>query len=144
MRVPDGMIAGGGVIVAAAVFFGSADVTHWVMGLRHTDVVVRQGPTVYVTTPAGKRHTGPRVPYPASDQPASGQPARAGVTVPPRRHQPAPAHHAARGPKRGHAGDQPGPGQPPARPGPGPAPGPGTAPGPAGGGAHQAPGPAKP
>lgn len=51
-----------GLALTTAVFFASADVTHWVMGLHRTDVMVRPGPTVYVTRPAGHRHARHRVP----------------------------------------------------------------------------------
>ena len=56
-RLPDWAILAGGAAVAAAGFFASADITHWVMGLHRTDVVVVPGPTVYLTRPAGYGHT---------------------------------------------------------------------------------------
>jgi hypothetical protein len=55
-RLAAWMILGVGIALTTAVFFASADVTHWVMGLHRTDVVVRPGPTVYVTRPAGHPH----------------------------------------------------------------------------------------
>jgi len=66
-------ILAGGIALTAAVFFASADVTHWVMGLRRTDVVVRPGPTVYVTVPAQPGHAHQRArPAPAPNVPAAG------------------------------------------------------------------------
>ena len=55
-RLPEWAILGGGTAVAAATFFASAGITHWVIDLHQTDVVVRPGPTVYVTKPAGHIH----------------------------------------------------------------------------------------
>jgi len=66
-------ILAGGIALTAAVFFASADVTHWVMGLHRTDVVVRPGPTVYVTVPAHHGHARQRaLPAPAPAVPATG------------------------------------------------------------------------
>ena len=66
-------ILGGGIALTAAVFFASADVTHWVMGLHRTDVVVRPGPTVYVTVPAHHGDARQRaLPAPAPAVPATG------------------------------------------------------------------------
>ena len=65
------VILGVGIALTTAVFFASADVTHWVMGLHRTDVVVRPGPTVYVTRPAGHPHARHRaLPAPAPAVPA--------------------------------------------------------------------------
>jgi hypothetical protein len=55
-RLAAWVILGVGIALTTAVFFASADVTHWVMGLHRTEVVVRPGPTVYVTRPAGHPH----------------------------------------------------------------------------------------
>lgn len=66
-------ILGGGTAMAAGAFFASAGITHWVMELHQTDVVVRPGPTVYVTKPAGHSHIHQRVrPAPAVAGPAHG------------------------------------------------------------------------
>jgi hypothetical protein len=65
-------ILAGGIALTAAAFFASADVTHWVMGLHHTDVVVRPGPTVYLTRPAGQHHARHRaLPARAAAMPAN-------------------------------------------------------------------------
>jgi len=67
------VILAGGIALTAAVFFASADVTHWVMGLHRTDVVVRPGPTVYVTIPAHPAHARQRArPAPSPAVPAAG------------------------------------------------------------------------
>src|SRR6516165_8632623 len=50
------MILAGGIAVVTATFFTSAGITHWVMGLRHTVVVVRPGPTVYLPSPPAHAH----------------------------------------------------------------------------------------
>jgi hypothetical protein len=72
-RLPEWAILGGGTAVAAAAFFASAGTTHWVMDLHQTHVVVRPGPTVYVTKPAGQSHTHqPTQPAPAAAGPAHG------------------------------------------------------------------------
>ena len=58
----------GGIALAGTAFFASANVTHWVMSQHRTDVVVRPGPTVYVTVPAKPghaRHGAPPAPAPA-------------------------------------------------------------------------------
>lgn len=55
-RLAAGAVLAVGIALTTAVFFASANVTHWVMGLHRTDVVVRPGPTVYVTLPATPRH----------------------------------------------------------------------------------------
>ena len=68
MRPHAWAILAGGIAVAAAAFFASAGITHWVMGLHSTDVVVRPGPTVYLPAPAGHghiRHRGPSAQVPA-------------------------------------------------------------------------------
>ena len=62
---------GRGIAVVASAFFASAGITHWVMSLRHTVVVVRPGPTVYLPRPAGHGHSHDRVaPAPAPAVPA--------------------------------------------------------------------------
>jgi len=59
--------------MATVAFFASTGVTHWVMGLHQTDVVVRPGPTVYVTVPAGHGQAHKRaLPAPAPAGPAYG------------------------------------------------------------------------
>ncbi len=58
-RLPGWAIVAGGTAMATAAFFASANITHWVMGLHQTEVVVRPGPTVYLTGPAGHGHTPP-------------------------------------------------------------------------------------
>jgi len=55
-RLPTWMILAGGTALAAAGFFASTGITHWVMGLRHTDVVIRPGPTIYLPSPTGHHH----------------------------------------------------------------------------------------
>ena len=45
-RLPAWTILAGVTAVAAAAFFASTGVTHWVMSLHSTEVVVRPGPTV--------------------------------------------------------------------------------------------------
>src|SRR5215472_5435968 len=66
-------ILAGGIALTAGVFFASADVTHWMMGLHRTDVVVRPGPTVYVTVPAHHGDARQRaLPAPAPAVPATG------------------------------------------------------------------------
>jgi hypothetical protein len=73
-RLPDWAILAGAAAMAAAAFFASADITHWVMGLHHTIVVVRPGPTVYLTRPPGHRHPHERaLPAPALSGPAHGR-----------------------------------------------------------------------
>lgn len=62
MRLHAWAILAGGIAVALAAFFASADITHWVMGLHHTVVVVRPGPTVYLPAPARHGHTHHRTP----------------------------------------------------------------------------------
>ena len=70
-RLTTWMILAGGIAVVATAFFASAGITHWVMGLRHTVVVVRPGPTVYLPRPAGHGHSHDRVaPAPAPAVPA--------------------------------------------------------------------------
>ena len=65
-RLTTWMVLAGGIAVVASAFFASAGITHWVMGLRHTVVVVRPGPTVYLPRPAGHGHTPDRAtPAPA-------------------------------------------------------------------------------
>ena len=49
-------ILAGGIALTGTAFFASAGVTHWVMGQHRTEVVVRPGPTVYVTVPAKHGH----------------------------------------------------------------------------------------
>jgi hypothetical protein len=72
-RLLEWAILGGGTAVAAAAFFATAGITHWVMDLHQTDVVVRPGPTVYVTEPAGHGHIHQRArPAPAAAGPAHG------------------------------------------------------------------------
>ena len=56
-RLATWTILAGGIAMVAVAFFASAGVTHWVMGLRHTVVVVRPGPTVYLPSPTGHGHT---------------------------------------------------------------------------------------
>jgi len=64
--LPGWVILAGGTALATAAFFASTGVTHWVMGLHQTDVVVRPGPTVYVTVPAAHGHAHKRAqPTPA-------------------------------------------------------------------------------
>ena len=78
-RVAAWVILGVGIALTTAVFFASADVTHWVMGLHRTEVVVRPGPTVYVTRPAGHPHAHRgALPAPAPAVPAgsSGSPSQ--------------------------------------------------------------------
>src|SRR5690242_10548140 len=55
-------ILAGGVALTGTAFFASAGVTHWAMSQHRTEVVVRPGPTVYVTRPAGHPHARRRVP----------------------------------------------------------------------------------
>jgi hypothetical protein len=110
-RLPDWMILAGGTAVAAAAFFGSTGITHWVMGLQRTDVVVRPGPTVYVTTPAGHGHAHDRAlpaPAPAGAAHGGSMPSRQAAHARPdqrgRRPQgfgPGAAHHRG-GPGVGH------------------------------------------
>ena len=70
-RLTTWMILAGGIAVVATAFFASAGITHWVMSLRHTVVVVRPGPTVYLPRPAGHGHSHDRVaPAPAPAVPA--------------------------------------------------------------------------
>ena len=66
-------ILAGGIALTTAAFFASADVTHWIMGLHRTDVVVRPGPTVYVTIRPHHGHARQRAqPAPAPNVPAAG------------------------------------------------------------------------
>lgn len=102
-------ILAGGIALTAAAFFASADVTHWVMGLHRTDVVVRPGPTVYVTVPAHDGHARHRAPpAPAPAVPAAGgdftsqQDARA---RPDHRDAHAWRHHRGDHARRRHLGD---------------------------------------
>jgi hypothetical protein len=70
-RLPGWAIVAGGTAMATAAFFASANITHWVMGLQQTQVVVRPGPTVYLTGPAGRGHPPVRaLPAPAPAGPA--------------------------------------------------------------------------
>jgi len=70
-RLTTWMVLAGGIAVVASAFFASAGITHWVMSLRHTVVVVRPGPTVYLPRPAGHGHSHDRVaPAPAPAVPA--------------------------------------------------------------------------
>jgi hypothetical protein len=55
-RLPGWAILAAAAAMAAAAFVASADVTHWVMGLHQTQVVIRPGPTIYLTSPAGQGH----------------------------------------------------------------------------------------
>ena len=74
-RLPDWAILAGAAVVAAAAFFASAGITHWVIGLHQTDVVVRPGPTVYLTRPPGHRHPpGRALPAPALSAHSGGVP----------------------------------------------------------------------
>jgi hypothetical protein len=50
-------ILAGGIALTGTAFFASAGVTHWVMSQHRTEVVVRPGPTVYVSLPAKHGHT---------------------------------------------------------------------------------------
>ena len=66
-------ILAGAIALTGTAFFASAGVTHWVMSQHRTEVVVRPGPTVYVTLPAKHghaRHRAPPVQAPAA--PAGG------------------------------------------------------------------------
>src|SRR5215471_16857419 len=72
-RLPAWAILAGVTAVAAAAFFASTGVTHWVMSLHSIEVVVRPGPTVYVPIPAGQGHVHKRArPDPAPAGPAGG------------------------------------------------------------------------
>jgi hypothetical protein len=78
-RLPGWAIVAGGTAMATAAFFASANIARWVMGLRQTEVVVRPGPTVYLTGPAGHGHTPVRAlpaPAPAGPAPDGGVPSR--------------------------------------------------------------------
>jgi hypothetical protein len=75
-RLPEWAILGGGTAVAAAAFFASAGITHWVIDLHQTDVVVRPGPTVYVTKPAGHGHIHQLAPAAAGPAHGGGDPSR--------------------------------------------------------------------
>jgi len=66
-------ILAGGIALTGTAFFASAGVTHWVIGQHRTEVVVRPGPTVYVTVPAKHGHARHRAPpAPAPAVPAAG------------------------------------------------------------------------
>jgi hypothetical protein len=66
-------ILAGGIALTGTAFFASAGVTHWVMGQHRTVVVVRPGPTVYVTLPAKHGHARHRaLPAQAPAAPAGG------------------------------------------------------------------------
>src|SRR5215471_16665655 len=56
------VILAGGIALTGTAFFASAGVTHWVMSQHRTEVVVRPGPTVYVTVPAKHGHARRRAP----------------------------------------------------------------------------------
>src|SRR5215831_1717710 len=66
-------ILAGGIALTGTAFFASAGVTHWVMSQHRTEVVVRPGPTVYVTVPAKHGHARHRAqPAQAPAAPAGG------------------------------------------------------------------------
>src|SRR5690349_11326817 len=66
-------ILAGGVALTGTAFFASAGVTHWAMSQHRTEVVVRPGPTVYVTLPAKHGHARLRpLPAQAPAAPAGG------------------------------------------------------------------------
>ena len=74
-------ILAGGIALTGTAFFASAGVTHWVMSQHRTEVVVRPGPTVYVTVLAKHGHArhrtlpaqAPAVPVRTTDVTMSGQ-----------------------------------------------------------------------
>jgi len=99
-RLPTWMILAGGTALAAAGFFASTGITHWVMGLRHTDVVIRPGPTIYLPSPTGHHHAHHRVP-PAS---APAEPMYGGG-VPSRQDADGRPDHRGDHPPRHHKGD---------------------------------------
>src|SRR5215831_2180479 len=66
-------ILAGAIALTGTAFFASAGVTHWVMSQHRTEVVVRPGPTVYVTLPAKHGHARHRaLPVQAPAAPAGG------------------------------------------------------------------------
>jgi hypothetical protein len=72
-RLPNWAILAGAIAVAAAAFFASSGVTHWVMTLHRTDVVVVPGPTVYLPSPVAHSHAHKRaLPAPAPAGPVVG------------------------------------------------------------------------
>lgn len=72
-RLATWAIVVGGIALAGSAFFASASVTHWVLSQHRTEVVVRPGPTVYVTRPARHGHARHRaLPAAAPAAPAGG------------------------------------------------------------------------
>ena len=119
-RLPAWVVLAAGAALAVAAFFGSAGITHWVMGLHHTDVVVRPGPTIYLPSPARHGHAlhrAPPAPAPAGPGNAGGGPPRQDAHARPdhkaaharpghrgkRRHRPRAAHQRhSKGAGRAH------------------------------------------
>ena len=90
-RLATWTILAGGIAMVAVAFFASAGVTHWVMGLRHTVVVVRPGPTVYLPSPTGHGHIHDRT----ARDPAPAVPDYGGGGIPSQQDAHARRHHKA-------------------------------------------------
>jgi len=98
-------ILAGGIALTTAAFFASADVTHWVMSQHRTDVVVRPGPTVYVTRPASPghaRHRARAAPAPAAPAGGAGIPSQQDARARPDHKGDHARRHHRGGDARGH------------------------------------------